>query len=76
MSFSSLLKQIMSHYKSTGILFKYDVLGIFMMVKSSPMYASQGIAPWRSTYHELGLGENSGCFCEYVRQKNPHFFWM
>lgn len=46
-----------------------------MMVRSSPVYASQGIAPWRSTHDELG--ENSACFCEYVRQKKPtHFFWI
>lgn len=35
------------------------------------MHASQGIAPWRSTHDELGLGENSACFCEYVKQKKP-----
>lgn len=36
------------------------------------MHASQGIAPWRSTHDELGLGDNSACFCEYVKQKkNP-----
>lgn len=39
------------------------------MVRSSPMYASQGIAPWKSTHDELGLGGNSACFCEYLRQK-------
>lgn len=40
------------------------------------MHASQGIAPWRSTHDELGLGDNSACFCEYVKQKKPHFFCM
>lgn len=40
------------------------------MVKCSAMYGSWGIAPWRSTHDELGLGENSSCFCEYVRQKS------
>lgn len=42
MCYFPLLKQIMSHYKSIGILFKYCVLSVLMMVRSSPIYAMYG----------------------------------